>query len=136
MKRIIKNLVALLGLLPSAAVAEEVQVVYLTATMTDGTTVETRLTDIDDLTVPRLNTANNTFRMKSVVYQRDAVVSLRYDVRTEEETGIVSVNADGNASDGGNIYSISGRLVRSGSTSVEGLPKGVYIVNNKKIIVR
>ena len=31
---------------------------------------------------------------------------------------------------------MNGQLVRNGSTSLEGLPKGVYIVNNKKYIVK
>ena len=33
-----------------------------------------------------------------------------------------------------NIYSITGRLVRRGSTSLEGLPHGVYIVGGKKVV--
>lgn len=32
------------------------------------------------------------------------------------------------------IYSISGHKVRSNATSLEGLPKGIYIVNGKKVI--
>lgn len=35
-----------------------------------------------------------------------------------------------------NVYNMNGQLVRNGSTSLEGLPKGVYIVNNKKYIVK
>ena len=33
-----------------------------------------------------------------------------------------------------NVYTIGGQLVRSGSTSLDGLPKGLYIVNGKKVI--
>ena len=36
----------------------------------------------------------------------------------------------------GDIYSINGQLVRRGSSSLEGLPKGIYIVNNKKYVVK
>ena len=32
------------------------------------------------------------------------------------------------------IYSITGRKVRSNATSLDGLPKGIYIVNGKKVI--
>lgn len=35
-----------------------------------------------------------------------------------------------------NIYTVSGQLVRQGSTSLEGLPKGVYIVGGKKVIIK
>ena len=34
------------------------------------------------------------------------------------------------------VFNMNGQLVRSGSTSLEGLPKGMYIVNGKKYIVR
>ena len=34
------------------------------------------------------------------------------------------------------VYSVSGQLVRKGSTSLDGLPKGVYIVNGKKCLVK
>ena len=35
-----------------------------------------------------------------------------------------------------NIYNFSGKLVRQKATSLEGLPRGIYIVNRKKIFVK
>jgi len=35
-----------------------------------------------------------------------------------------------------NIYNMSGQLVSSGSTSTAGLPKGIYIVNGRKTVVK
>lgn len=35
-----------------------------------------------------------------------------------------------------NVYHVSGMLVREGTTSLDGLPKGVYIVNGKKYLVK
>ena len=35
-----------------------------------------------------------------------------------------------------NVYSISGQVVRQGTTSLEGLPRGIYIVNGRKVAVR
>ena len=32
------------------------------------------------------------------------------------------------------IYDLNGRKVRSGCTSLEGLPRGIYIVGGKKVI--
>ena len=51
-----------------------------------------------------------------------------------ETTGIdeVVVNMENPA----DVYQLDGRLVRSNATSLEGLSKGVYIVNGKKIIVK
>ena len=34
------------------------------------------------------------------------------------------------------VYDLNGRKVRSGSTSLDGLPRGIYIVGGKKVVVR
>jgi len=34
------------------------------------------------------------------------------------------------------VYDLNGRKVRSGSTSLEGLPRGIYIVGGKKVVVK
>lgn len=47
-----------------------------------------------------------------------------------EEDGIIQTNKPAN------VYTISGQLVRQNSTSLEGLPKGIYIVNGKKVAVK
>ncbi len=36
----------------------------------------------------------------------------------------------------GDIYTMNGVLVRKGATTTEGLPKGLYLLNGKKIVVR
>ena len=36
----------------------------------------------------------------------------------------------------GTVYNLNGQVVRAGATLLEGLPKGIYIVNNKKYIVK
>ena len=43
------------------------------------------------------------------------------------------INYDSDAS--GNVYSLDGRLVRTDG-KLENLPKGIYIVNKKKIILK
>lgn len=49
---------------------------------------------------------------------------------------IEGVENDINSKANNKVYNMNGQLVRNGSTSLEGLPKGVYIVNNKKYIVK
>lgn len=44
------------------------------------------------------------------------------------------VTVDDKTSSDKNVYSVSGQVVRQGSTSLEGLPKGIYIIGGKKII--
>lgn len=53
-----------------------------------------------------------------------------------DTTGIDTITTDKLAPMGGNVYSISGQLVRSNATTLEGLSRGVYIVNGKKYIVK
>lgn len=48
--------------------------------------------------------------------------------------GISDTAEETPASTANNVYSISGRLVRQGTTSLEGLPRGIYIVNGQKVI--
>ena len=48
-----------------------------------------------------------------------------------DETGISTIVTDNTIQ---NVYDLNGRMVRSGSTSLEGLPRGIYIVGGKKIV--
>ena len=51
-------------------------------------------------------------------------------------SGIDGITLDdvGGKTRNANVYTISGQLVREGSTSLDGLPKGIYIVGGKKVI--
>lgn len=48
-------------------------------------------------------------------------------------TGISVLSADGQTFD---VYSLSGAMVKKGATSLNALPKGVYIVNGRKVVVK
>lgn len=69
--------------------------------------------------------------------QTDAEMKFAIDgVVDGETTAIEGIENDANARTDNKVYNMNGQLVRSGSSSLEGLPKGVYIVNNKKYIVK
>lgn len=53
-------------------------------------------------------------------------------VNSEEETFIMTPDGDLIQSQG-NVYSITGVLLKNGNTSLESLPQGIYIVNGKKV---
>lgn len=53
-----------------------------------------------------------------------------------EVTAISEVLNEMGLNASGKVYNMNGQLVRSGSASLEGLQKGVYIVNGKKYIVK
>ena len=48
--------------------------------------------------------------------------------------GIINVDRTPPAIKPYNVYDLYGRVIRSGSTSLEGLPRGIYIVGGKKVI--
>ncbi len=47
---------------------------------------------------------------------------------------IEQVQVEGHPSVDNNVYTITGQLIRQGSTSLEGLPHGIYIVGGKKVV--
>lgn len=59
-----------------------------------------------------------------------------FDTDGTEVTGVINMTVDGEQNDTGNIYNLNGQLIRTNSSSTEGLAKGVYIVNGKKVIVK
>ena len=72
-------------------------------------------------------------------------VALEYDAKLyifnvkimnrETANGIENIDA-ANKVNAGNVYDLSGRLVRKNATSVKGLANGVYLLNGKKYIVK
>lgn len=50
-------------------------------------------------------------------------------------TGITIVNA-GNIIGNDGVYNLNGQKVRQGNASMENLPKGVYVVNGKRVVVK
>lgn len=51
-------------------------------------------------------------------------------------TAIIGIGKDGSLTEAFNIYNVNGQLVQKNATSTDGLPKGIYIVNHKKIVVK
>lgn len=55
---------------------------------------------------------------------------------SDDATGISIVEANGGGNVNGGIYSLCGRLISTDPASLPRLPKGVYIVNGNKVIVK
>lgn len=49
---------------------------------------------------------------------------------------IDGVSENENSFDNTSVYGVNGQIIRKNSTSLEGLPKGIYIVNGKKYVVK
>lgn len=56
-------------------------------------------------------------------------------ITVTEADGINGIYVDGWAAPA-NIYDVNGRMIKQGATSLEGLQKGLYIINGKKVLVK
>ena len=61
------------------------------------------------------------------------MISLFGDDEEDEPTGIKDVDVDVKNSADGKVFSLNGQYV---GTSLDNLPKGIYLVNGKKYMVR
>ena len=84
------------------------------------------------------NLTVNPFRMYFNPPASLDVKSLGIFIGEFTPTAINSIEAELNSSlDGShNILSLDGRIIRHNATSTEGLPKGIYIINNRKFILK
>ena len=64
--------------------------------------------------------------LKGITFHMEVVSGVR-DIHTDETAGADKPFA---------VYSVDGRLVRRDATSLDGLPKGIYIAKGKKYVVK
>lgn len=90
--------------------------------------------DASDNTFYRANGAE-TMKAFRATFRADNASAAKFAISIDgsEPTAINAINAKAQQMD---VYSISGTLVRKGAKSLEGLAKGVYIVNGKSYIVK
>lgn len=133
MKR--RNIILSFALLPLAVAAQTTfRVPFASVALASGDSVVTRLYN-DSVTVkPMINPTSRTLSINGVAYSFDEIEGIRFDVRSVEVSAIDKVRATAKEAVG--VYTLDGKLVRREATSTEGLDKGVYIMNKKKIVVK
>ena len=115
-----------------AALADEVEAMFLVAELQSGKTESVMLTNDADADVPRLLNKEGGQR-----YSTSDVKGLRLEKRMVDgiETVATPDVAPGDA-EHQTVYDLQGRKVETGNQKWENLPKGVYIVNGRKVVVR
>lgn len=63
------------------------------------------------------------------------ITDMSFDEDNSTVTAIEDVTTDETVNNG-NIYNLSGQLVKTGATNLDGLDKGIYILNGKKYVVK
>lgn len=127
----------LLGLffLPvSNAFAEEIDVLYMITQMNDGKSESIMLSGEQDFVGPRLKHSERKFIINGKTYQSDDILEIRFEVRTID--AIQTIDNENGIKKDDTVYNMNGQVVRRNARSLDGLPKGLYIMNGKKYIVR
>ena len=78
----------------------------------------------------------NTDKYFEIINEKDGN-NYRVNDVTSTYTAIQTIQAERPVSGAMNVYTLDGRLVRtSGDNTLDGLPRGVYIVNGKKVVIK
>ena len=88
-----------------------------------------------DLTLPTNIDNVNNIRIITLLLDNETgeIVNASQCNVTDKETGISVLSADGQTFD---VFSLSGAMIKKDATSLDALPKGVYIVNGRKVVVK
>lgn len=123
----------LLFSIPTQAQTTE-KVLYLNVTRSTGAVVSAKLGDGTTTKNPVVDLKNRKAYVNGITLNLSRVSDFRFEVKEEEVNGIKTTEVS--APTCSNIYSIDGQLVRQNAVSPEGLPKGIYISNGKKFVVK
>lgn len=121
---------------PQRCLADDdlVEAYQFTATTMAGSSVSVILAKSDDKEGPRMLHKDRVFRLdgKEInAYDIQYIRIAKTMVSAIREIDVQPVPHVDN-----NVYSINGQLVRRNADTLDNLPKGIYIVNGKKHIVK
>ena len=75
---------------------------------------------------------NYTYRVSVVYAEGESILSEPVSVSVADGIATITSNVGGKF----NVYGVDGALIRKDASSLRGLKKGVYIIGNKKVIVK
>ena len=85
---------------------------------------------------PSYKNNGSTYEVKRISATNLNEMTYIWDEATPIKSILADVMPDNGFSVPSDVYNVSGMLVRKNSTSLEGLPTGIYIVNGKKYFVK
>lgn len=104
----------------------------MTAVRTNNQEVTVSLYDTDDFWGPKAYMDDK----RLVIGGRSMLLSRVREIRFFIDTEVVDEVKPVEVPEVADIYGMDGRLVRKNAASLEGLPKGLYIMNGKKMVVK
>ena len=132
MKRLLLLVVCLAAFSFSALAQEEVKVLKMTAVRTNNQEVTVSLYDADDFWGPKAYMEDK----RLVIGGRSMLLPRVREIRFFIDTEVIDEVKPVEVPEVADIYSLDGRLVRKNAASTEDLPKGLYIMSGKKMVVK
>ena len=121
---------------PQRCLADDdlVEAYQFTATTMTGSSVSVILAKSDDKEGPRMLHKDRVFRLDGKEINASDIQYIR--IAKTMVSAVREVNVQPVPHVDNNVYSINGQLVRRNANTLDNLPKGIYIVNGKKHIVK
>lgn len=121
---------------PQRCLADDdlVEAYQFTATTMAGSSVSVILAKSDDKEGPRMLHKDRVFRLDGKEINASDIQYIR--IAKTMVSAIREIDAQPVPHVDNNVYSINGQLVRRNADTLDNLPKGIYIVNGKKHIVK
>lgn len=117
---------------PTRGCAEEVNVFYMTTTTTENKSYITKLDG--SFRLPMVYVADGIMKVNYRSIALADIEGIRFEKRTETVDGIDEVKAaDRKVTDNGSVFTLDGRRVDNSNGQ---LPKGLYIIGKRKVVVR
>ena len=121
---------------PQRCLADDdlVEAYQFTATTMAGSSVSVILAKSDDKEGPRMLQKDRVFRLDGKEINASDIQYIR--IAKTMVSAIREIDVQPVPHVDNNVYSINGQLVRRNADTLDNLPKGIYIVNGKKHIVK
>lgn len=121
---------------PQRCLADDdlVEAYQFTATTMTGSSVSVILAKSDDKEGPRMLHKDRVFRLGGKEINASDIQYIR--IAKTMVSAIREIDVQPVPHVDNNVYSINGQLVRRNADTLDNLPKGIYIVNGKKHIVK
>ncbi|MDD6867054.1 MAG: hypothetical protein SPJ82_01610 [Prevotella sp.] len=121
---------------PQRCLADDdlVEAYQFTATTMTGSSVSVILAKSDDKEGPRMLHKDRVFRLDGKEINASDIQYIR--IAKTMVSAIREIDVQPVPHVDNNVYSINGQLVRRNADTLDNLPKGIYIVNGKKHIVK
>ena len=121
---------------PQRCLADDdlVEAYQFTATTMAGSSVSVILAKSDDKEGPRMLHKDRVFRLDGKEINASDIHYIR--IAKTMVSAIREIDVQPVPHVDNNVYSINGQLVRRNADTLDNLPKGIYIVNGKKHIVK